>query len=166
MTLELPYAGTSGWSGSTASQDRAEEEDSDGTTSFRQSYTLALLDRAEAAGLTWSELSGLTGWHHGQTSGVLSVLHKRRLIDRLTQRRERCSIYVLPQYVQDRQTAAQGRRRSVEGILSVEDREVVTACAEAVAKTAGSPYQNVQVPAKVLGHLLTIIGQHTTGGGS
>jgi DNA-binding MarR family transcriptional regulator len=89
-----PYAGTSGWSGSTASRDRATTEDKDGTTSARQKETLRTIYATKDYGLTWKELSDLTGWHHGQASGVLSILHKEGLIERLTERRGKCSVYV------------------------------------------------------------------------
>jgi hypothetical protein len=89
-----PYAGTSGWSGSTTSQDRAIEEDQDGTTKGRQSLTLRVINASKTYGMTWKELADETGWHHGQTSGVLSVLHKEGLIARLTERRGKCAVYV------------------------------------------------------------------------
>lgn len=117
----LPYAGTSGWSGSATSHDRADREDHDGTTPYRQRYVIALLRGRHAngaatwgrdEGVTWKELADGTGWHHGQASGVLSVLHKTGRIARLTERRNRCAIYVLPEYVQGRETAAHGGRHS------------------------------------------------------
>jgi hypothetical protein len=117
----LPYAGTSGWSGSGTSHDRADREDHDGTTSDRQARTLAALRNTVTSygqplgcrfGITWKELADLEDWHHGQASGVLSVLHKTGRIARLTERRNRCAVYVLPEYVQGRETAAHGGRRS------------------------------------------------------
>jgi hypothetical protein len=89
-----PYAGTSGWSGSETSRDRAKTQDRDGTTSARQKEALRNIYATKDYGMTWKELSDLTGWHHGQASGVLSVLHKEGLIDRLTERRGKCSVYV------------------------------------------------------------------------
>ena len=85
----LPYAGTSGWSGSTASKDRAMSEDADGTTSHRQNTVLNRLFDSGYIGLTWKERSELEGWHHGQASGVLSVLNHAALIVRLSERRNR-----------------------------------------------------------------------------
>ena len=38
-----PYAGTSGWSGSETSRDRAVSQDKDGTTKNRQSETMRLV---------------------------------------------------------------------------------------------------------------------------
>lgn len=91
----LPYAGTSGWSGSESSRDRAKEQDSDGKTLNRQNQTLDILRERSVFGVTWKELSDKTGWHHGSASGVLSVLHKEGLIVRLKQRRNKCAIYML-----------------------------------------------------------------------
>lgn len=100
----LPYAGTSGWSGSETSRERAEREDSDGTTGKRQRAALHRLHTAFARGLTWNELGDLEGWHHGQVSAVLTGLHKRGVIARLAERRGRSQVYVLPEYVEGRET--------------------------------------------------------------
>ena len=100
-----PYAGTSGWKGSEASRDRALEDDADGTTSKRQKQTLVALGTAGIRGLTWKDLSEITGWHHGQSSGCLSVLHLEGMVARLKERRNRCSIYVLPAFVNGRETS-------------------------------------------------------------
>lgn len=108
----LPYAGTSGWSGSEASRERAEREDRDGTTSNRQATVLGFLTSRGAQGATWRELAQVTGWHHGQATGALSALHKGGLVARLHERRERCSVYVVPEHVGGRATAAHGRRNT------------------------------------------------------
>ena len=100
-----PYAGTSGWKGSEASHDRVIQDDADGTTSKRQKETLLSLGAAGVNGLTWKELSEITGWHHGQSSGCLSVLHLEGMVARLKDRRNRCSIYVLPAFVTGRKTS-------------------------------------------------------------
>jgi DNA-binding MarR family transcriptional regulator len=102
-----PYAGTSGWSGSTTSQDRAIEEDLNGTTKGRQSLTLRVINASKTYGMTWKELADETGWHHGQASGVLSVLHKEGLIARLTERRGKCAVYVGLNSVNGRKTSEQ-----------------------------------------------------------
>lgn len=108
----LPYAGTSGWSGSETSRERAETQDTDGTTSARQTETLNWLRERGTFGVTWKELANIELWHHGQASGVLSVLHKVGRIARLTERRDRCAVYVLPEYVNGRETAPHGRQRT------------------------------------------------------
>lgn len=106
----LPYAGTSGWSGSATSRDRAVTADRSGDTTERQRAVLAYLDAAQAHGATWKEVDDALAWHHhGKTTGVLSVLHKTGLIDRLAERRDRCEVYVLPEHVNGRETRQQGR---------------------------------------------------------
>jgi hypothetical protein len=91
---ELPYAGTSGYQGSDTSESRARRDDKDGTTGKRQAEVIKALKKASFRGLTWKELSEVTGWHHGQASGALSVLHKTSQIARLADTRNRCKIYV------------------------------------------------------------------------
>jgi len=99
----LPYAGTSGWQGSDASRNRALADDADGSTGNRQQIAMWFLIDARSRGLTWRELGDAQGWHAGQSSGALSNLHKVGLITRLKERRNRCSVYVLPEYVNDRE---------------------------------------------------------------
>jgi len=109
-SVSLPYNGSSGWSGTDTSKERADLADSSGKTKARQATTEILLCFNEAYGLTWKELSLHTGWHHGTASGVLSVLHKAGRIARLTEKRERCRVYVLPEFVVGRETDEQGRK--------------------------------------------------------
>lgn len=117
MTIpELPYNGTSGWSGSQASEQRAKQADSTGLTARRQLDTLNQLERAEAAGLTWQELAFHFGWHHGQASGALSNLHKGGHIERLVEKRNKCHVYVLPDWVMFRPTDPFGRKHPHEVI--------------------------------------------------
>jgi hypothetical protein len=100
-----PYAGTSGWSGSDTSRERAIEQDRNGTTGLRQSQTLLHVRHQAERGLTWKELSEITNWHHGSSSGALSVLHKAGVLVRLTERRNRCAIYVSPEFRNNREIA-------------------------------------------------------------
>lgn len=110
-TPALPYAGTSGWSGSDASRERAEREDNDGTTLGNQQEVQAALSAVGERGFTWSELDKHLGWfHHGRTTGALSNLHKAGRISRLKQKRGRSSIYVANEHVAGRDSVAQGRR--------------------------------------------------------
>jgi hypothetical protein len=97
-----PYAGTSGWRGSEASHDRVIEDDVSGATGKRQKQTLVALGAAGIRGLTWKELGEMFDWHAGQSSGCLSVLHLEGMVARLALRRNRCSIYVLPAFVNGR----------------------------------------------------------------
>lgn len=121
---ELPYGGhtdpNSGFAAGVAtSEERARLDDADGTTSRRQATTRLMMQHRAATGVTWKELAGWTGWHHGQASGVLSVLHKAGRIARLTERRDRCFIYVLPEYVNGRDTQPQGRPTQPDDGLAV-----------------------------------------------
>jgi hypothetical protein len=111
-TTALPYAGSSGWSGSDTSRDRADTEDRSGATTRRQSKTLAAVFATGADGMTWRELAALLDIHHGQASGVLSVLHKTGRIDRLTVRRNRCKVYVHPTWTGGRPTEPHGGTRT------------------------------------------------------
>lgn len=101
----LPYGRTSGWSGSASSRDRAVTADRSGATEGRQAITLGLLRRAGIDGLTWRDLSDQTGWHHGTASGALSVLHRDGQIARLSERRDKCQIYVTRENILGRPTA-------------------------------------------------------------
>lgn len=114
-----PYAGTSGWSGTSTSRDRAVDADRKGDTKKRQLATLNALIDSGIAGLTWRELAAIYGWHHGTASGVLSVLHKAGLISRLSDSRNRCKIYVCNEYVLERATENHGRKNSA--VQAVQD---------------------------------------------
>jgi hypothetical protein len=99
---EVPYSGTSGWSGTQSSEERALREDSDGTTGKRQLAALTYLAQRGRHGATWKELADGLGLHHGSASGVLSVLHKTEHICRLKEMRNKCKVYVLPEFVDNR----------------------------------------------------------------
>lgn len=120
-----PYAGTSGWSGSDTSRERAERDDSDGTTRERVKATLTHLSSVGAAGATWKELALAQGWHHGEASGVLSRLHKARQVARLGEKRNRCAVYVLPSLVGDRETSEPGRQAPPRAALTDGERRDV-----------------------------------------
>lgn len=100
----LPYGMTSGWSGSDASRERAERADASGLTGENQRRLYRMLKNAQHQGLTWAEAADIAGWHHGTASGALSALHKARIISRLAERRMGSSVYVLPEFVGDRET--------------------------------------------------------------
>jgi hypothetical protein len=105
----LPYAGTSGWSGSDTSRERAQREDTDGTTTERQQAVLTFLAARGWYGATVNEVvRGHPGWHHGHASGALSVLHKAGRIARLgarEDRRQQCAPYVTLDNVGGRETS-------------------------------------------------------------
>lgn len=107
----LPYAGTSGWSGSDTSKERAIRADKDGTSGRNQFTAFNLLEDKGAEGMTWKELSEKTGWHHGTASGVLSVLDTAKQIVRLKERRNRCAVYVTYDFINER-VIAERRNKS------------------------------------------------------
>lgn len=151
---ETPYGGTSGWSGSETSRERAEKADADGTTSQRQSQTLDIVSSCGSRGITWRELSARQGWHHGTASGVLSVLHKTGHLARLTQRRDRCQIYVLPVHVDGRETAP-FRPNSASRALTDRETRIVERVEGHVACLA--PAELVPVPAQLLREMAAAI---------
>jgi hypothetical protein len=102
-TPVLPYAGTSGHAGGGPSRERAERDDRSGATTVRQQAVLDDLRRRGADGATWNELGERLGLHHGQVSSALSNLHRDGQLVRLTERRRRSSVYVLPEHVNDRE---------------------------------------------------------------
>ena len=109
---ELPYNGSSGWSGSSASRKRAEQADTNGITAQRQIDTMNLLEAKAETGLTWNELAFHYGWHHGQASGALSNLHKSGHISRLHETRDNSHVYVLPEWIMFRPTQEFGRKQT------------------------------------------------------
>lgn len=138
----LPYpetggeGATTGWSGSDTSHDRAARERDEGTVALRQRETLFDLNASGARGLTWRELAMIHDWHHGQASSVLSVLHKGDRIARLEEQRDRCHVYVMPEFVWNRDTQPHGgRRQSSPDALAVAERKLaaVRALAEEYA---------------------------------
>jgi DNA-binding MarR family transcriptional regulator len=108
---ELPYSGTSGHSGTDTSKARALNADRSGKTALRQAQTLNLLAQRKLLGITWKELSEITGLHHGTASGVLSVLHKAGRIARLKESRDGCKVYVDVACIQGRVVEKQGRKK-------------------------------------------------------
>lgn len=101
----LPFNGTSGWAGSNASRERQMMLDETGETGKRQKQVLAELQNAGMYGAIWRDIALALGIHHGQASAALSVLHREGLIARLEEKRAKCSIYVLPQFVNGRPTS-------------------------------------------------------------
>lgn len=110
VDVSLPYAGTSGWSGTDTSRERAITADTNGDTAEIQAFVYRYLLWNRETGATWKEIAESSGWHHGTVSGALSVLHKTGKIARLLDKRARCRIYVLPTYIGDRETDSQGRK--------------------------------------------------------
>lgn len=105
------YAGTTGHSGTDTSRERVEREDNDGTTSRRQSEVWLLVSQSGLRGMTVKELREVSGLHHGQASSALTNLHRGGALRRLTERRDRCKVYVTPPWVLSRDCEPYARRQ-------------------------------------------------------
>lgn len=71
----------------------------------RQDIALTWLSVVAERGATWQELGRRMQWSHGSASSALSHLHRAGAVARLAERRNRCGVYVLPAYIQGRETA-------------------------------------------------------------
>ena len=101
---------TTGWSGTDTSRERARKTDA----SYKQDLTIRMLAEARDYGVTVVDLRDVPGiGHHGTASGTLSNLHKAGKIARLHESRDRCKVYVLPEFTNGRQTEPYGRNPSV-----------------------------------------------------
>jgi hypothetical protein len=101
----LNYNGTSGWSGSETSQERAVTMDKSGKTAYYQQYILGVLRIVKHFGVTWGEVAEGALTHHGTASSALTNLHKAGVIVRLKQKRGKSAVYVLPEFAASRETA-------------------------------------------------------------
>lgn len=117
----LPYNGTEGYAGSETSKARAQADVVSGTASKRQRYILILAERAKERGITVAEIRDAS-LHHGRISGALSVLHKVGKLVRLSEVRDKCKVYVLPEYVN-------GRATEPHGVVHKADKETLAAAA-------------------------------------
>lgn len=121
---ETPYAGTSGWSGSDTSRERAERNDSSGVTAYRHRRILRMLARTREHGRTVGEVERELEVGHGAASGALTALHKAGHITRVKERRNRQEVYVLPEHVDGREESpyrpnpARARLAEVEARLA------------------------------------------------
>lgn len=91
---------------------------------------LDVVSGCRAEGATWKEVQTILGNEHGSISASLSTMHKAELLDRLSEERENCKVYVLPEWVQDRETERPSKSATV-GLLddmAAVLREVPTRC--------------------------------------
>lgn len=109
----LPYAGTSGYSGTATSEERAHERDSSGKTATVQQRVLAYVLSKWTDGATIAEIRvAIPDEHHGTLSGALTALHKSGQITRLKdERRGKCSVYVHRAHINGRETVAPRRMK-------------------------------------------------------
>jgi hypothetical protein len=117
----LPYAGTSGWSGSSTSLERALLLDSSGLTGKNQTLFLDDLANAGERGLTSREWGQMNNFEHQIYSSVPSALHEAGFVARLSESRGRHQVYVLPEFVNGRETKAHGRKKPNKALDAVAD---------------------------------------------
>lgn len=94
----LAYGQTQGFVNRPASVERAFNEVISGDVSERQKRVLRRLEILGNIGGTYRELGEVLGLHHGQISGVLTNLHAAGKIVMLGKKRNRCHVYVLPEW--------------------------------------------------------------------
>jgi hypothetical protein len=100
----LGYAGTSGHQQAATSRDAILDDDLNGVTAAAQRYVLVMARQRHAQGVTVAELrESKGGLHHGKMSSALTNLHKAGRLVALKARRDKCGIYVLPEFVEDRE---------------------------------------------------------------
>ena len=126
----LVYGGTSGWSGTDTSRQRARDADGTGKTARRQHLILAVLSARGQTGATWREVLDAISdadpsVHHGSVSGALSNLHRDGRVALLNETRpsQRSKVYVLPEHVAGRTAIEPRSNRPVTTI-----RYVCTEC--------------------------------------
>lgn len=62
-------------------------------------------------GVTVKELREILEIHHGKASSILSNDHKAGKLARLTEKRNGCRVYVLPEFVDGRETEKYGSQK-------------------------------------------------------
>lgn len=155
-----PYAGTTGLGGSDASREVRAEADANGTSSARQRAVMSALSNSGALGMTIRELGQHLAVKPGDStpSSVLSILHGSGDIARLaTVRRNRQSVYVLPEFVNGRAVAKHGGRVR-KGSLNMtpdEIRLVEQFVDRAKAQASDKPFAISSASAKALAAILS-----------
>ena len=142
-----PYAGTSGWSGSDTSRERAQRDDSTGVTAYRHRRILRSLSRAREHGRTVAEIQTELGVGHGSASGALTVLHKGGHITRVKERRNRQEVYVLPEHVDAREESPYrpnpARARLAQAEATLDRVREVRAALHTAAQATATPAEAV-----------------------
>lgn len=155
-----PYAGTTGLGGSDASREVRAEADANGTSGARQRAVISALTERGALGLTIRELGAHLQVKAGDStpSSVLSILHGSGDIARLaTVRRNRQSVYVMPQFVEGRAVAKHGGkvRKGSLNMTADEIRLVEQFAERAKAQSPDKPFAISSASAKALAAILT-----------
>lgn len=110
----LAYAGTSGWSGTDTSRERAKRNDATGRTATTQKAILDAVECSGFDGMTVAEIrQQFPDRHHGTLSGALTNLHMEGRLFRLKAKRMGCKIYVVPRYQSNRDIESPKRNRQL-----------------------------------------------------
>jgi hypothetical protein len=114
FTPSLPYDGTEGFVPRETSEARARAEAESGRSETRQQRIMGLLRMRGSYGATWREASTHIEdrLHHSGFTSSLSTLHKTGRVAALAEQREHCNVYVLPEYVGERETVARSYVRA------------------------------------------------------
>lgn len=148
-----PYgAKGSGHSGSDTSRERQQREDADGTTAWRQEAVMEAVRMGRSSGKTCGELEREMNAGHGAISAALSVLHRDGTLVRLTERRNRQQVYVMPGYASaDRERAPFRPRFNVNRLDAADillmEAEVRQAFTREAAEATGTPPSKLAVRA-------------------
>lgn len=125
--VEYPNGHGSGHAGNATSKERQLREDASGLTATRQAKALEAVELAAGHGITVAELEELLSIGHGQASSALSHLHRAGRVKRITARRSKQEIYVLPEHVGDREESPYNARPQRKHPKFHSDRTVVEA---------------------------------------
>lgn len=150
-----PYNGSSGWSGTSTSKARADREDGTGITGKRYRAVRNEVADHGAYGLTVRELREILDLHHGQASAALTNLHHAGHLQRLSEVRSRCKVYVVPEYVQGRETEPYERRRPATRKSLASEQEKPT---ELITWTDVSGRKHAEVVTRGFAHHLLLKG--------
>jgi ribosomal protein S25 len=137
LMIEYPNAG-SGHAGNDTSRERQEREDATGITAETQRAALFLLEADQFRGMTAAEFEDRQGIGHGRASSALSHLHRAGHIRRLKEKRVKHEVYVLPQYVAEREESPYRPRQSRVGNPTLKKQAEEALLAAATARAGDS----------------------------
>jgi hypothetical protein len=115
-----PYRdGTYGTSGPGTSDDLATDQHT--TFSHQQEIVLGLASKAGAHGITGADVQRATGWGDSPKSRSMSNLLRDGRLIRLTERRDRGYVHVLPRFAEDRERVPYGSIISKHRLRALRD---------------------------------------------
>lgn len=99
-------------------------------TTNRRDAVLTMITANQVNGMTWREVAKTLGVGHGSASAILSTLHAEGVIVRLTESRNESKVYVLPEWVngRDTETPRRSRRTALLDDMAAVLHQVPTGC--------------------------------------